>query len=69
MQLTWRQIIFQIDLDFNYQKLPLSEQSRCAPQFVQIMWHACIEDILLSHLGHLISSAISTLNFHLVKDF
>ena len=41
---------------FSYQKEPLSEQSRCAPQFVHIMWHACMEVISFSHLGHLIRS-------------
>jgi hypothetical protein len=49
-------IIFQKDLVFNYQKFPLSEQSKCAPHFGQNIWQACISTILLSHLGHLISS-------------
>jgi hypothetical protein len=48
--------IFQKDLAFDYQKFPLSEQSKCAPHFGQNIWHACISTILLSHLGHLISS-------------
>ncbi len=51
-------IISQKDLAFDYQKFPLSEQSKCAPHFGQNIWHACISTILLSHLGHLISSAI-----------
>ena len=46
----------------NYQKFPLSEQSKCAPQFGQNMWHACKSTILSSHLGHVISFAMPTLS-------
>jgi hypothetical protein len=49
-------IISQKDQVSSYQKFPLSEQSKCAPHFGQNIWHACISTILLSHLGHLISS-------------
>ena len=52
-------IISQKDQDFDYQKFPLSEQSKCAPHFGQNIWHACISTILLSHLGHLISLSIN----------
>lgn len=51
-------ITYQKDPDFNYQKFPLSEQSKCAPHFGQNIWHACKSTILLSHLGHLISSSM-----------
>ena len=51
-------IISQKDLVFDYQKFPLSEQSKCAPHLGQNIWHACIAIILLSHLGHLISSVM-----------
>ncbi len=56
-------ITFQKDLVFDYQKFPLSEQSKCAPQFGQNIWHACIFTILLLHLGHFISSAIGMLDY------
>ena len=55
-------IISQKDPVFNYQKFPLSEQSKCAPHFGQNIWHACKSTILLSHLGHLISSVMRMLS-------
>ncbi|SMH72173.1 protein of unknown function [Candidatus Nitrosotalea okcheonensis] len=47
----------------------MSEQSKCAPQFVHIMWHACIETIVLSQRGHLIGSFNKHSNaFAFLKD-
>ena len=57
--------ISQKDPAFDYQKFPLSEQSKCAPHFGQNIWHACISTILLSHLGHLISSIHMSSNLDL----
>ena len=55
-------IISQKDLVFDYQKFPLSEQSKCAPHLGQNIWHACIFTILLLHLGHMISSPMRLLS-------
>ena len=57
--------ISQKDPAFDYQKFPLSEQSKCAPHFGQNIWHACMSTILLSHLGHLISSIHMSSNLDL----
>ena len=57
--------ISQKDPAFDYQKFPLSEQSKWAPHFGQNIWHACISTILLSHLGHLISSIRMSSNLDL----
>ena len=39
-------------LDEGEKVLEVAKQSRCAPQFLQIKWHACNDAISSLHLGH-----------------